>query len=137
MESQRRSCNVEDLYLVSLWVIVCIYTCLYLFCYHKVGDDCSISPELDRLIRQRGRDLRLRKLDQQKAVKIVNHLIDSLLEFLKNNDDQPFFREVSVLTSGSYYEMVKVKNLNDNFEKNQLVVSNRKSCSSLYQILSV
>ncbi len=110
-------------------LFVSMYTCLYFFCYHKVGDDSSISPELDRLIRQRGRDLRLRKLDQQKAVKIVNHLIDSLLEFLKNNDDQPFFREVSVLTSGSYYEMVKVKN--------QLVVSNRKSCSSFYQMLSV
>uniref|UniRef100_A0A671L4C2 Uncharacterized protein n=1 Tax=Sinocyclocheilus anshuiensis TaxID=1608454 RepID=A0A671L4C2_9TELE len=68
---------------------------------------------LDRLIRQRGRDLRLRKLDQQNAVKIVNHLIDSLLEFLKNNDDQPFFREVSVLTSGSYYEMVKINKPNE------------------------
>uniref|UniRef100_A0A673LF22 Uncharacterized protein n=1 Tax=Sinocyclocheilus rhinocerous TaxID=307959 RepID=A0A673LF22_9TELE len=89
------------------------YTYLYLFCYHKVGDDSSISPELDRLIRQRGRDLRLRKLDQQNAVKIVNHLIDSLLEFLKNNDDQPFFREVSVLTSGSYYEMVKINKPNE------------------------
>lgn len=87
------------------------------------GDD--ISPELDRLIRQRGRDLRLRKVDQQNAVKIVNHLIESLLEFLKNNEDQPFFRGVSVLTSGSYYEMVKVRNMNT--DKNQLVVSNRKS----------
>lgn len=75
------------------------------------GDD--VSPELDRLIRQRGRDLRLRKVDQQKAVKTVNHLIDSLLEFLKNNEDQPFFRNVSVLTSGSYYEMVKVRNMNE------------------------
>ncbi|XP_043072957.1 cyclic GMP-AMP synthase [Puntigrus tetrazona] len=77
------------------------------------GDDTSISPELDRLIRQRGRDLRLRKLDQQNAVKIVNHLIDSLLEFLKNNDDQPFFRDISVLTSGSYYEMVKINKPNE------------------------
>lgn len=60
------------------------------------------------MIRQRGRDLRLRKTDQQQAVKLVNHLIDSLLDFLKNNEDQAFFKEVSVLTSGSYYEMVKV-----------------------------
>ncbi|CAM4631020.1 unnamed protein product [Leuciscus chuanchicus] len=75
------------------------------------GDD--ISPELDRLIRQRGRDLRLRKVDQQNAVKIVNHLIESLLEFLKNNEDQPFFRNVSVLTSGSYYEMVKINKPNE------------------------
>jgi len=89
------------------------------------GDD--ISPELDRLIKQRGRDLRVRKVDQQNAVKIVNHLIESLLEFLKNNEDQPFFREVSVLTSGSYYEMVKVRNINT--DKNQLVVSKSKLSS--------
>ncbi|RXN26274.1 60S ribosomal L11 [Labeo rohita] len=79
----------------------------------SIGDDSSILPELDRLIRQRGRDLRLRKLDQQKAVKIVNNLIDSLLEFLKNNEEHPFFREVSVLTSGSYYEMVKINKPNE------------------------
>lgn len=78
------------------------------------GDVSSISPQLNRLIRQRSRDLRLRKFDQQSAVKIVNHLIESLLEYLKNNEDHPFFRDVSVLTSGSYYEMVKVKNINDN-----------------------
>ncbi|XP_003200687.3 cyclic GMP-AMP synthase [Danio rerio] len=77
------------------------------------GDDACISVELERLIRQRGRDLRLRKLDQQKAVRTVNHLIDSLLEFLKNNEDQPFFRDISVLTSGSYYEMVKIHKPNE------------------------
>ncbi|XP_067282049.1 cyclic GMP-AMP synthase [Pseudorasbora parva] len=77
------------------------------------GDGSSISPELDRLIRQRGRDLRLRKVDQQKAGKIVNNLIESLLDFLKNNDDQPFFRDVSLLTSGSYYEMVKINKPNE------------------------
>ncbi|XP_067266921.1 cyclic GMP-AMP synthase [Chanodichthys erythropterus] len=77
------------------------------------GDVSSISPQLDRLIRQRSRDLRLRKVDQQSAVKIVNHLIESLLEYLKNNEDHPFFRDVSVLTSGSYYEMVKINKPNE------------------------
>lgn len=72
------------------------------------GDD--ISQELDHLIKQRGRDLRLRKVDQQNAVKIVNHLIESLLKFLKENE--PLFKDVEVLTSGSYYEMVKVRNKN-------------------------
>ncbi|KAK7138592.1 hypothetical protein R3I93_015893 [Phoxinus phoxinus] len=75
------------------------------------GDD--VSQELDRLIKLRGRDLRLRKVDQQNAVKIVNHLIESLLDFLKNNEDQPLFRDVSVLTSGSYYEMVKINKPNE------------------------
>ncbi|ROL48697.1 Cyclic GMP-AMP synthase [Anabarilius grahami] len=77
------------------------------------GDVSSISPQLDRLIRHRSRDLRLRKVDQQSAVKIVNHLIESLLEYLKNNEDHPFFRDVSVLTSGSYYEMVKINKPNE------------------------
>lgn len=76
-------------------------------------DDVLVSPELDRMIRQRGRDLRLRKTDQQQAVKLVNHLIDSLVDFLKNNEDQAFFKEVSVLTSGSYYEMVKINKPNE------------------------
>ncbi|XP_051991396.1 cyclic GMP-AMP synthase-like [Xyrauchen texanus] len=78
-----------------------------------IGDDLIISSELDRLIRQRGRDLRLRKNDQQNAVKLVNNLINGLLEFFKNNEDQPFFREVSVLTSGSYYELVKINKPNE------------------------
>lgn len=106
---------------------------MFLFCHAFLtvsagtpGDVSSISPQLDRLIKQRGRDLRLRKVDQQSAVKIVNQLIESLLEFLKNNEDQPFFREISVLTSGSYYEMVKVKNINDNIEKSASSVKEGK-----------
>uniref|UniRef100_A0A8C1UTS7 Cyclic GMP-AMP synthase n=1 Tax=Cyprinus carpio TaxID=7962 RepID=A0A8C1UTS7_CYPCA len=84
-----------------------------------------------------GRDLRLRKLDQQNAVKIVNHLIESLLEFLKNNDDQPFFREVSVLTSGSYYEMVKINKPNEfdimlKLKVPRLVLSNLEEYQGLF-----
>lgn len=30
------------------------------------------------------------------------------MKFLKENDEQPFFRDISVLNSGSYYELVKV-----------------------------
>nr|QNT09613.1 cyclic GMP-AMP synthase-like protein [Ctenopharyngodon idella] len=77
------------------------------------GDVSSISPQLDRMIKQKSRDLRLRKVDQQSAVKTVNHLIESLLEYLKKNEDQPFFRDVSVLTSGSYYEVVKINKPNE------------------------
>lgn len=68
-----------------------------------------ISSELDRWIRQRGRDLRLRLADRQQTVKLVNELKKDLLKFIKDNDEQPFFRDVSVLNSGSYYELVKVK----------------------------
>lgn len=68
----------------------------------------SISPGLDRWIRQRGRDLRLRQNERQPAVKLVNDLIKGLEKFLKDNEKQPFFRDISVLTTGSYYELVKV-----------------------------
>lgn len=71
-------------------------------------EDLSIPNELDRWIRQRGRDLRLRQADRQPAVKLVNHLRDDLVTFLKENDEQPFFRDITVLNSGSYYEYVKV-----------------------------
>lgn len=72
-----------------------------------------IPDELDRWIRKRGRDLRLRQSDKQPAVKLVNHLRDDLVKFLKENDEQPFFRDISVLNSGSYYEHVKVSKKTD------------------------
>ncbi|KAF7691176.1 cyclic GMP-AMP synthase [Silurus meridionalis] len=75
----------------------------------------TISHELDRWIRQRGRDLRLRQADRQAAVKLVNNLRKDLLKFLKESDEQPFFRDVSVLNSGSYYELVKI-NKPDEFD---------------------
>ncbi|XP_060798928.1 cyclic GMP-AMP synthase [Neoarius graeffei] len=78
-----------------------------------VGKDLPISNELDRWIRQRGRDLRLRLVDRQNAVKLVNNLIKDLVKFLKENDEQPFFKHVSVLNSGSYYEYVKINKPNE------------------------
>ncbi|XP_062842043.1 cyclic GMP-AMP synthase [Trichomycterus rosablanca] len=75
--------------------------------------DLPISAELDRWIRQRGRDLRLRLADRQHAVKLVNDLKKDLLKFLKENEEQPFFRDVSVLNSGSYYELVKINKANE------------------------
>ncbi|XP_022539020.1 cyclic GMP-AMP synthase [Astyanax mexicanus] len=68
----------------------------------------SITPELDRLIRQRGRDLRLRQVDKQQAARLVNKLKTDLLKFLKDNQEQPFFRDVSPITTGSYFELVKI-----------------------------
>uniref|UniRef100_A0AAY4CD66 Cyclic GMP-AMP synthase n=1 Tax=Denticeps clupeoides TaxID=299321 RepID=A0AAY4CD66_9TELE len=75
--------------------------------------DLGITPEVDRLIRQQARGLTLRKVDQQRATKLVNDLRDKLLDFLKDNTEQPFFRAATVLTSGSYYEMVKINTPNE------------------------
>ncbi|KAF5908656.1 cyclic GMP-AMP synthase-like [Clarias magur] len=73
----------------------------------------EIPKELDRWIRQRGRDLRLRQVERQPAVKLVNNLRNDLVKFLKDNEEQPFFRDVSVLNSGSYYEFVKINKPNE------------------------
>ncbi|XP_072530970.1 cyclic GMP-AMP synthase isoform X2 [Salminus brasiliensis] len=72
-----------------------------------------VSPQLDRWIRQRGRDLRPPQVDRQHAVKLVNNLIKDLQKFLKDNQEQPFFRDVSTLTTGSYYELVKIDKPNE------------------------
>lgn len=68
----------------------------------------AVSPILDRWIRQRARDLTLRKVDTQRASKVVNNFRDQLLDFLKNNQEKPYFRQAKVLNSGSYFELVKV-----------------------------
>ncbi|KAG7317040.1 hypothetical protein KOW79_019338 [Hemibagrus wyckioides] len=78
-----------------------------------VREVLPISNELDRWIRQRGRDLRLRQTDRQQAVRLVNNLRKDLVKFLKENDEQPFFRTISVLNSGSYYELVKINKPNE------------------------
>ncbi|KAK6327358.1 cyclic GMP-AMP synthase isoform X2 [Coregonus clupeaformis] len=81
---------------------------------HLTGDELApISQELARWIRLRAQDLKLRQSDRQWAVDLVNHLRDSLLVFLKNSDEQPYFQSASVLNSGSYYEMVKIHNPNE------------------------
>uniref|UniRef100_A0A4W5KRC3 Mab-21-like nucleotidyltransferase domain-containing protein n=1 Tax=Hucho hucho TaxID=62062 RepID=A0A4W5KRC3_9TELE len=72
-----------------------------------------ITPELARWIRLRAQDLKLRQSDRQWAADLVIHLRDSLLVFLKNSDEQPYFQSASVLNSGSYFEMVKIHNPNE------------------------
>lgn len=73
----------------------------------------AVSPILDRWIRQRARDLTLRKVDTQRASKVVNHFRDQLLDFLKNNQEKPYFRQAKVLNSGSYFELVKINSPNE------------------------
>ncbi|XP_062386171.1 cyclic GMP-AMP synthase [Sardina pilchardus] len=77
------------------------------------GSPLPVSPALDRWIRQRARDLTLRRVDTQRASKVVNSFRDGLLEFLKNNQEKPYFRQAKVLNSGSYFEMVKINSPNE------------------------
>ncbi|XP_066531057.1 cyclic GMP-AMP synthase isoform X2 [Hoplias malabaricus] len=80
---------------------------------NRCEGELPISPKLDRWIRQQGRDLRLRQVDRQLAVKVVNDLVKELQKFMKDNTDQPFFRDISQLNTGSYYELVKITKPNE------------------------
>ena len=73
-----------------------------------VEKDTPTSRELLHRIKLRARDLVIPQSNRKWAVDLVNDLRDNLLDFLKNNDEQPFFQSAYWLTSGSYYEMVKV-----------------------------
>ncbi|XP_036422482.1 cyclic GMP-AMP synthase [Colossoma macropomum] len=101
-----------------------------------------ISPVLDRMIRQRGRDLRLRQVERQRAVKLVNTLVTNLQKFLKDNEEQPFFRDISVLTTGSYYELVKINKPNEfdimlKLKTPRLVLTELKDYNGLFYTVSL
>ncbi|XP_036371861.1 cyclic GMP-AMP synthase [Megalops cyprinoides] len=73
----------------------------------------EVPPTLSRRIKQRAQAVSLCRANQQRAAELVNHLRDKLLDFLKGNTEQPYFRSVIVLNSGSYYEMVKINDPNE------------------------
>uniref|UniRef100_A0A8C9U5C2 Cyclic GMP-AMP synthase-like n=1 Tax=Scleropages formosus TaxID=113540 RepID=A0A8C9U5C2_SCLFO len=66
-----------------------------------------------RWIRERAQRLILRRTDQRWASELVNHLREKFLSYLKQESTQPYYQSVSVLNSGSYYEMVKINNPNE------------------------
>ncbi|KAJ8334761.1 hypothetical protein SKAU_G00404000 [Synaphobranchus kaupii] len=72
-----------------------------------------VSSDVCDLIKHRVKQLSPRRPDQQQSSRLVNDLRDSLLDFLKKNKKQPFFRSVTVLNSGSYYETVKINYPNE------------------------
>ena len=72
-------------------------------------ESVSISPELANWIKLNAKDLKIRQTDRRWAAEVVNDFRENLLKFLKSNDDQPFFQTADFLTSGSYFEKVKVR----------------------------
>ncbi|KAM7384691.1 hypothetical protein PAMA_011853 [Pampus argenteus] len=68
----------------------------------------SISPQLANWIKFNTKELKIRQTDRRWAAEVVNDFRENLLKFLKTNDDQPFFQSVDFLTSGSYFERVKI-----------------------------
>uniref|UniRef100_A0A671YTX2 Uncharacterized protein n=1 Tax=Sparus aurata TaxID=8175 RepID=A0A671YTX2_SPAAU len=70
----------------------------------------SIPPELANWIKVNAKDLKLRQTDRRWAAEVVNDFRENLLKFLRSSSDQPFFQSAEFLTTGSYFEKVKIHN---------------------------
>ncbi|XP_019126326.1 cyclic GMP-AMP synthase isoform X1 [Larimichthys crocea] len=68
----------------------------------------SVSPELSNWIKLNSKNLKIRQTDRSWAAEVVNDFRDNLLKFLRSNSDQPLFRKAEFLTTGSYFEKVKI-----------------------------
>ena len=68
----------------------------------------SVPPELANWIKVNAKDLKLRQTDRRWAAEVVNDFRENLLKFLRSSSDQPFFQSAEFLTTGSYFEKVKV-----------------------------
>ncbi|XP_058856152.1 cyclic GMP-AMP synthase [Acipenser ruthenus] len=66
--------------------------------------------ELRRRIKAKAKSLKLKRNDMNWSAEMVNNLVEKLMEYLKENKEEPYFRDVAKLTTGSYYELVKTNN---------------------------
>ncbi|XP_045913723.1 cyclic GMP-AMP synthase [Micropterus dolomieu] len=73
-----------------------------------------VSPELANRIIRNAKDLKIRQTDRRWAAEVVNDFRENLLKFLRSCD-QPFFQTADFVTSGSYFEKVKI-NAADEFD---------------------
>lgn len=72
-------------------------------------ESTPISPELSSWIKRHAKELKIYKADCSWAAEVVNDFRENLLKFLKSNNVQPFFQSAEFLTTGSYFEKVKVR----------------------------
>lgn len=75
----------------------------------SVKEPVSIPPDLAQRIKLRAKELKIRQKDRSWAAEVVNDFRENLLRFLKNSSDQPLFQSANFLTTGSYFEKVKVR----------------------------
>lgn len=67
-----------------------------------------IPPDLAHWIKLRAKELKIRQKDRSWAAEVVNDFRENLLRFLRSNSDQPVFQTADFLTTGSYFEKVKI-----------------------------
>uniref|UniRef100_A0A3B4YNZ1 Mab-21-like HhH/H2TH-like domain-containing protein n=1 Tax=Seriola lalandi dorsalis TaxID=1841481 RepID=A0A3B4YNZ1_SERLL len=73
-----------------------------------VEESVSISPQLTKWIKDNAEDLKIRQGERSWAAAVVNDFRENLLKFLRSSSDQPFFQTAEFLTTGSYFEKVKI-----------------------------
>ncbi|XP_039977851.1 cyclic GMP-AMP synthase, partial [Xiphias gladius] len=73
-----------------------------------VEESLPIPPELASWIKLNAKDLKIRQEDRRWAAEVVNDFRENLLRFLRSNGDQPLFKSADFLTTGSYFEKVKI-----------------------------
>ncbi|XP_014895201.1 cyclic GMP-AMP synthase [Poecilia latipinna] len=74
----------------------------------SVEEPLPIPPHLAHWIKLRAKELKIRQKDRSWAAELVNDFRENLLRFLKNSSDQPLFQSADFLTTGSYFEKVKI-----------------------------
>ncbi|XP_041867893.1 cyclic GMP-AMP synthase isoform X2 [Melanotaenia boesemani] len=75
----------------------------------EAEESVSVPSKLAYWIKLNAKDLKIRQKDRSWAAEVVNDFRENLLKFLKSNTDQPFFQAAEFLTTGSYFEKVKIK----------------------------
>ncbi|XP_023118979.2 cyclic GMP-AMP synthase [Amphiprion ocellaris] len=96
-----------------------------------VEQSVSISPELASLIKRKAKDLKIRQTDRRWAAEVVNDFRENLLRFLRSCTDQPLFQSADFLTTGSYFEKVKIHSPDEFDMMLKLQVPNRLTMTEL------
>ncbi|XP_018554541.1 cyclic GMP-AMP synthase [Lates calcarifer] len=97
----------------------------------SVEESASISPELANWIKRNAGDLKIRQTDRRWAAEVVNDFRENLQKFLRGNTDQPFFQTAVIVTSGSYFEKVKIHSPDEFDMMLQLPVPSRLNMTEL------
>lgn len=73
-----------------------------------VEQSVSVPPDLASWIKHNANNLKIRQTDRRWAAEVVNDFRENLLRFLRSCTDQPLFQTADFLTTGSYFEKVKI-----------------------------
>ncbi|XP_074852763.1 cyclic GMP-AMP synthase-like isoform X2 [Carettochelys insculpta] len=67
-----------------------------------------LNQDVAARIKEKVKALPLKHKERTKAAGIINGFIDPFITYLKEFPERPYFKEVTKLTTGSYYELVKI-----------------------------